>query len=51
MMSARIIDSACIDVPLLGSGLTEDDIVEHPDISVLLMGVLKSIQAEVIDTI
>jgi NAD(P)H-dependent FMN reductase len=51
MMSARIIDAACIDVPLLGSGLTEDDIVGHPELSVLLVNVLKSIQAEVIDTI
>ena len=39
-MSARIIDAACITVPLLGSGLSEDDIVLHPQIKLALMGVL-----------
>jgi NAD(P)H-dependent FMN reductase len=33
VMSARIIEAACISVPIQGSGLTEDDIVADPDIS------------------
>ena len=32
-MSARIIDNACVTVRILGSGLDEDGIVHHPDIS------------------
>ena len=36
-MSARIIEAACISVPLLGSGLTEDAIVQHPQIKPSLL--------------
>lgn len=32
-MSARIIDTACVTVGILGSGLDEDGIVHHSDIS------------------
>ena len=28
-MSSRIIDEACIAVPILGSALNEDEIVQH----------------------
>lgn len=43
-MSARIIDSACITVPILGSHLTEDDIVCHPVIALALVNALKCLQ-------
>lgn len=44
IMSAHIIDSACMTVPILGSNLTEDDIVCHKVISVSLVNMLKCIQ-------
>ena len=46
-MSALIIDSACITVPILGSNLTEDDVVHHPEISGKLVTSLRSLQAEI----
>lgn len=39
-MSARVIDGACITIPLLGSGFSEDDIVQHPDIKSALLAAL-----------
>lgn len=39
-MSARVIDEACIAVPILGSGLSEDDIIEHPEIKPALLAAL-----------
>jgi NAD(P)H-dependent FMN reductase len=47
MMSARVIESACITIPLLGSGMTEDDVVHHPAISVSLRDMLRCMQAVV----
>lgn len=47
MMSARVIESACITIPLLGSGMTEDDIVRHPEMSVTLQGALRNLQSVV----
>lgn len=44
-MSARIVDGACITVPLLGSGLNEDDIVRHPQIASVLLAALSSLKA------
>lgn len=48
-MSALTIEAACITVPLLGSGLDEDDIVRHPEIAPALRAALhalaQSIQA------
>jgi chromate reductase len=39
-MSARIIDAACLTVPLLGSSLNEDAIVQHPQIRPTLLAAL-----------
>ncbi|CAG0991911.1 flavin reductase (NADH) subunit 1 [Anaerolineae bacterium] len=44
-MSARLVDGACITVPILGSGLSEDDIVQHPDIIPALLAALSSLKA------
>ena len=46
-MSARLIDEACIAVPILGSGLNENDIVQHPEISLTLLTALIVIEAAV----
>lgn len=46
-MSARIVDSACITVPLLGSKLSEDDIVSHPVISIVIIHALQNLQTAV----
>jgi NAD(P)H-dependent FMN reductase len=47
VMSACIIDEASITVPLLGSHLDEDGIVQHAEISAALLGVLESLKAAV----
>lgn len=44
-MSARLVDGACITIPLLGSGLSEDDIVQHPDIKPALLAALLLLKA------
>jgi len=36
-MSAHVIDEACITVPILGSGLGEDDMVADPEIRAALL--------------
>ncbi len=46
-MSARIVDEACVTVPLLGSGLNEDDIVQSPQIALVLRIALSSLKAAV----
>lgn len=46
-MSARIIDAACISVPLLGSGLNEDAIVQHPQIKPALLVALLALKEAV----
>lgn len=46
-MSACVVDGACITIPLLGSGFSEDDIVQHPDIKSALLAVLLSLKAAV----
>lgn len=43
-MSARIIGASCITVPILGSGLSEDEIVEHPQIASALRAALCSLK-------
>jgi NAD(P)H-dependent FMN reductase len=48
MMSACIVDEASITVPILGSNLSEDEIVLHPDISVSLLAALVALRAAVI---
>jgi len=49
VMSARLIESACITIPILGAGLTEDDVVNHPSISVLLVEALCDIRTSLKD--
>lgn len=44
-MSARLVDEACITVPILGSGLDEDAIVGHPEIRLALSAALASLAA------
>lgn len=44
-MSAHIVDEASITVPILGSGLTEDDIVDHPEIGPALLAALHALKA------
>lgn len=46
-MSACVVDGACITIPLLGSGFSEDDIVQHPDIKSALLAALLSLKAAV----
>jgi chromate reductase len=41
-MSARVVDDASITVPILGSGLDEDGIVSHPEISAALLRALRA---------
>ncbi|AMO99459.1 NADPH-dependent FMN reductase family protein [Collimonas arenae] len=44
VMSAHIVDEACITVPLLGAHLDEEQIVAHPQIAASLRGVLASLR-------
>ena len=44
-MSAHIVDGASITVPILGSNLSEDDIIEHPEIKPALIAALLSLKA------
>lgn len=46
-MSARLIDDASIAVPLLGSGLDEQGIVEHPQLGAALQAALLALRAAV----
>lgn len=48
VMAAHIVEEACIAVPILGSNLSEDEIVLHPDISVALRTALSAIRAAVV---
>jgi chromate reductase, NAD(P)H dehydrogenase (quinone) len=43
-MSARVIPAACATVGILGSGLDEDGIVRHVEISAAILGVLQVLQ-------
>lgn len=47
-MSARIIEPACITVPLLGSGFGEDDIVQHAGMRAQLLAALRATQTAVL---
>lgn len=42
-MSARLVDGACMTVPLLGSGLDESDILEHPEWAPALIDMLHTL--------
>lgn len=46
-MSAFIVDGACITVPILGSGFSEDDIVQHTVIKSALLAALVSLKVAV----
>jgi chromate reductase len=47
-MSARLIDPACVAVQLLGSGLDEARIVQHPEISAQLRAALLTLREAVL---
>jgi NAD(P)H-dependent FMN reductase len=42
-MSARIIDDACVTLAILGSGLDEDGVVDHPDLSASIVRALRAL--------
>lgn len=44
-MSGRVVDEACITVPILGAGFDEDALVTHPQIRPALVGALESLAA------
>ena len=46
-MSAELVESASITVPLLGAELTADKIADHPFISVAIAGALLELQASI----
>jgi chromate reductase len=48
VMSAYIVEEASITVPILGSNLSEDEIVHHPDISASLLAALVALRAVVV---
>lgn len=48
VMSACIVEEASITVPILGSNLSEDEIVLHPDISASLRAALLALRAAVV---
>jgi NAD(P)H-dependent FMN reductase len=48
MMSARIVEAASVTVPILGAHLSEDGIVQHPDISTVLRNALLALRAAVL---
>lgn len=49
-MSAQIIDQACITLPILGAGLSEDEIVQHPSFRPQLLAALFAIRDALSDT-
>jgi len=46
-MSTRIVEEASITVPILGSNLSEDEIVLHPGISASLLAALIALRSSV----
>ena len=46
-MSAVIVEEASIMIPLLGSNLTEDGMVEHPEISRSIRGALDALYSRI----
>lgn len=48
MMSAQIVEPASVTVPILGSHLSEDQIVLHPEIAATLRGALLALRAAVL---
>jgi chromate reductase, NAD(P)H dehydrogenase (quinone) len=46
-MSAHIVPTACVTVPILGSGLDEDGITNHVEIGLVILSVLSALQSAV----
>jgi len=44
-MSARVVPAACVTVGILGSGLDEDGIVQHPETRTAILGVLRALES------
>jgi len=44
-MSACVVPAACVSVGILGSGLNEEGIVRHPEISAVLLQALRALQS------
>jgi len=44
-MSACVVSAACVNVGILGSGLNEEGIVRHPEISAVLLQALRALQS------
>ena len=49
-MSARVVDAACIAVPLLGSGLDEDGIVRNQEIGAAVSHALRTLHRSVLSS-
>ena len=45
-MSARVVPEACVTLGVLGSGVDEEGIVRHPEISTRLLGALRALQRD-----
>src|SRR5215470_2547890 len=45
-MSARLVPEACVTLGVLGSGLDEEGIVRHPEISTTLLEALRALQRD-----
>jgi len=43
-MSARAVRAASVTIGILGSGLDEDGIVQHPETRTAILGVLRALQ-------
>jgi chromate reductase len=43
-ISARIIDESCLSIPLLGAGLDEDAIVQHPQLAAQLVAAMLALK-------
>ena len=50
-MSAELVETASITVPLLGASLTEDEIAGHPEISIVIANALLELQTYTIHRI
>lgn len=44
-MSALVVDAACVTIPMLGSGLCEEDIVQHLELKCVLLDALQALSA------
>ena len=44
-MSAHVVPEACVTLAVLGSGLDEDGVIRHPEISAAILGALQSLRS------